>query len=48
MRDWNLGLGGGTAENVAMMDKYIPIKSFKKVYVVDLCASLCRVARFAR
>ena len=27
-----------------MMDKYIPIKSFKKVYVVDLCASLCRVA----
>ena len=37
-------LGGGTAENVAMMDKYIPIKSFKKVYVVDLCASLCRVA----
>ena len=37
-------LGGGTAENVAMMDKYMPISSFKKVYVVDLCASLCRVA----
>ena len=28
-----------------MMDKYLPIStSFKKVYVVDLCASLCRVA----
>ena len=24
-------LGGGTAENVAMMDKYMPIKNFKKV-----------------
>lgn len=37
-------LGGGTAENVAMMSKYMPLDNFKQIYVVDLCSSLCRVA----
>eukprot|EP00959_Pyramimonas_sp_CCMP1952_P224259 4689281-Pyramimonas_sp.AAC.1 len=37
-------LGGGTAENVKYMSKYIDLKRFSKIYVVDLCASLCKVA----
>lgn len=37
-------LGGGTAENVLMMSKYMPLSSFKKIYVVDLTPSLCKVA----
>ena len=37
-------LGGGTAENVDMMSKYMPLNQFKKIYVVDLCSSLCKVA----
>ena len=38
-------LGGGTAENVSLMSKYIPLKRFKAIYVVDLCSSLCDIAR---
>lgn len=38
-------LGGGTGENVLMMAEYIPLKNFKKIYVVDLCHSLCEQVR---
>lgn len=39
-------LGGGTGENVAMMEKYLNIsESFKKIYVVDLCSSLLQQAQ---
>ena len=36
--------GGGTAENVDMMSKYMPLKEFTKIYVVDLCGALCKIA----
>ncbi|GAX75478.1 hypothetical protein CEUSTIGMA_g2921.t1 [Chlamydomonas eustigma] len=38
-------LGGGTGENVDMMSKYISLDKFKAIYVVDLCHSLCEVAK---
>ena len=38
-------LGGGTAENISLMSKYIPLKCFKSIYVVDLCSSLCDIAK---
>lgn len=38
-------LGGGTAENVAMMSEYIDLSKFKAIYVVDLCGPLCKVAQ---
>ena len=38
-------LGGGTGENVSMMSKYIDLKRFKKIYIVDLCHSLCEEAK---
>ncbi|KAL2643503.1 hypothetical protein R1flu_011090 [Riccia fluitans] len=38
-------LGGGTAENVDMMSQLIDLASFDKIYVVDMCSSLCKVAR---
>jgi len=38
-------LGGGTAENVNMMANYMDLKKFKKIYIVDLCASLCEQAK---
>lgn len=38
-------LGGGTGENVSMMSKYIDLKRFKKIYIVDLCHSLCEQAK---
>jgi ubiquinone/menaquinone biosynthesis C-methylase UbiE len=31
-------------ENVDMMAQYLPLDSFKAIYVVDLCHSLCGVA----
>ncbi|KAL6768795.1 BTA1 [Auxenochlorella protothecoides x Auxenochlorella symbiontica] len=37
-------LGGGTAENVALMSKFMDLKRFSHIYVVDLCSSLCRQA----
>lgn len=38
-------LGGGTAENVHLMEKYLPLERFGAVYVVDLCHSLCEEAK---
>jgi betaine lipid synthase len=38
-------MGGGTGYNVERMNEYIPISTFDKVYVVDLCPSLLEVAR---
>lgn len=38
-------LGGGTAENVNIMSKYIDLSTFQKIYVVDICGPLCEVAR---
>jgi betaine lipid synthase len=38
-------MGGGTGENVAMMAEYLPLDRFKAIYVVDLCHSLCEVAK---
>jgi betaine lipid synthase len=38
-------MGGGTGYNVEEMDKYYSLKHFKKVYIVDLCPSLCEEAR---
>ena len=38
-------LGGGTGENVLLMAKYMDLTVFDKIYVVDLCPSLCEVAR---
>jgi betaine lipid synthase len=38
-------LGGGTGENIEMMSKYINLSCFKKIYVVDLCHSMCEKAK---
>mmetsp|Transcript_15720 Transcript_15720/g.51573 ORF Transcript_15720/g.51573 Transcript_15720/m.51573 type:complete len:706 (-) Transcript_15720:126-2243(-) len=38
-------VGGGTAENVKEMAKYMNLSDFHKVYVVDLCKTLCDVAQ---
>ncbi|KAI5059149.1 hypothetical protein GOP47_0025468 [Adiantum capillus-veneris] len=38
-------LGGGTAENVKFMSKYMDLSKFQKIYVVDICGPLCDVAR---
>ncbi|CAL5226880.1 g9753 [Coccomyxa viridis] len=38
-------VGGGTGENVDMMSEYLPLDTFKTIYVVDLCKSLCEQAR---
>jgi betaine lipid synthase len=38
-------LGGGTGENVLLMARYMDLSDFGKIYVVDLCPSLCEVAR---
>jgi betaine lipid synthase len=43
-RVW-VDLGGGTGENVLLMTKYKDISVFDKIYVVDLCPSLCDIAR---
>ena len=32
-------------ENVDMMSEYLPLDTFKTIYVVDLCKSLCEQAR---
>ncbi|EGV64862.1 hypothetical protein CANTEDRAFT_120956 [Yamadazyma tenuis ATCC 10573] len=37
-------IGGGTGANIEFMDSVIPVSSFKKVYLVDLSPSLCKVA----
>ena len=38
-------LGGGTASNVEVMANLCDLSMFKKIYVVDLCSSLCAIAR---
>ena len=38
-------LGGGTAENVDLMAQYLDLAAFQRIYVVDICPSLCAVAR---
>ncbi|OZJ05831.1 hypothetical protein BZG36_00944 [Bifiguratus adelaidae] len=45
-----IDIGGGTGWNIEKMDQFMPIKEFDKVYLVDLCPSLCKVAeaRFQR
>ncbi|KAF9177024.1 hypothetical protein BGZ51_009161 [Haplosporangium sp. Z 767] len=38
-------LGGGTGCNIEKMNSFFPINKFERVYLVDLCPSLCRIAR---
>eukprot|EP00798_Chlamydomonas_sp_ICE-L_P001317 gene1317-32670_t len=38
-------LGGGTGENIELMAAVMPVESFRTVYVVDLCHSLCQQAK---
>ncbi|KAG0056251.1 hypothetical protein BGZ83_005806 [Gryganskiella cystojenkinii] len=38
-------LGGGTGWNIEHMNSHFPINRFERVYLVDLCPSLCKVAR---
>ncbi|KAI8604163.1 hypothetical protein EDD21DRAFT_397799 [Dissophora ornata] len=40
-----IDLGGGTGWNIEQMNNYFPINKFERVYLVDLCPSLCRIAR---
>ncbi|KAF9204708.1 hypothetical protein BGZ49_004978 [Haplosporangium sp. Z 27] len=40
-----IDLGGGTGWNIEQMNNHFPISKFEKVYLVDLCPSLCRIAR---
>jgi betaine lipid synthase len=39
-----IDLGGGTGSNVEIMDELFDISHFKKIYIVDLCPSLCKIA----
>jgi betaine lipid synthase len=34
-----------TQENIKMMNEFLPLEKFKKVYIVDLCSSLCKEAQ---
>lgn len=38
-------IGGGTGQNIEMMNDIVPLASFKQVYLVDLLPSLCAIAR---
>ncbi|KAF9437924.1 hypothetical protein BGZ76_010555 [Entomortierella beljakovae] len=38
-------LGGGTGWNIEQMNNHFPISKFERVYLIDLCPSLCRIAR---
>ncbi|KAJ2725047.1 hypothetical protein GGI07_001515 [Coemansia sp. Benny D115] len=38
-------IGGGTGWNIEEMDKYLDIRRFKAIYLVDLCQPLCEVAK---
>ncbi|KAG0031362.1 hypothetical protein BGZ81_001325 [Podila clonocystis] len=40
-----IDLGGGTGWNIEQMNAHFPISKFERVYLVDLCPSLCRIAR---
>ncbi|ORX71830.1 hypothetical protein DL89DRAFT_265542 [Linderina pennispora] len=39
-----IDVGGGTGWNIEQMDKYFGIKQFERVYLIDLCRPLCKVA----
>jgi len=40
-----IDLGGGTGANMLMMFEHINPKRFKKIYIIDLCKSLCDEAQ---
>lgn len=40
-----IDFGGGTGYNVEKMAELIPLDKFKRIYVVDLCPSMCAAAR---
>ena len=40
-----IDMGGGTAYNVEIMSKFIPLDRFAKIYIVDLCDKLCEEAK---
>ncbi|CAG8803875.1 3515_t:CDS:2, partial [Gigaspora rosea] len=37
-------IGGGTGWNIEKMNEFFPIEQFEKVYLVDLCTPLCKIA----
>ncbi|CAG8443273.1 5130_t:CDS:2 [Gigaspora rosea] len=39
-----IDIGGGTGWNIEKMNDFFPIEQFDKVYLVDLCTPLCKVA----
>ncbi|KAF9973226.1 hypothetical protein BGZ73_003564 [Actinomortierella ambigua] len=40
-----IDLGGGTGWNIEQMQKYHSLDNFERIYLVDLCSALCKVAR---
>lgn len=38
-------IGGGTGWNIEQMNNFLPVSCFKKIYLVDLCSSLCETAK---
>lgn len=38
-------IGGGTGSNIEKMNEIMPIANFKSIYIVDLCKSMCDVAK---
>lgn len=38
-------LGGGTGDNIDAMKAYMNLSNFKKIYIVDLCHSMCEKAK---
>jgi betaine lipid synthase len=40
-----IDMGGGTGWNVEKMSQVYPLEKFKKIYIVDLCPSMCHEAR---
>ena len=38
-------VGGGTGSNVEKMNDIVPLAHFKAIYIVDLCKSMCDVAK---
>ncbi|KAI9009269.1 hypothetical protein DFJ74DRAFT_687526 [Hyaloraphidium curvatum] len=40
-----LEIGGGTGENVEIMNEFYPVSNFDVVYMVDITPSLCEIAK---
>ncbi|KAG0198517.1 hypothetical protein BGX28_008037 [Mortierella sp. GBA30] len=40
-----IDFGGGTGWNIEQMNAHFPVSKFERIYLVDLCPSLCRIAR---